>query len=126
MRPAPAVAALTLVLADAAQAQPAGLPADAKAAVYVTSHVDVTPDYVEQAKAALRAYVAAARSEPGAMRVEAVQEPRPNHFDLVEVWRDRAAYEAHLKTPATIAFHDAIHPWRGSPFEERLGTLIAP
>ena len=64
--------------------------------------------------------------EPGALRVEAVQEARTNHFDLIEVWRDRAAYEAHAASAATIRFHDTIFPWRGSPFEERLANLIAP
>jgi quinol monooxygenase YgiN len=113
---------LLLLIATPALAQ----AADPTKPVYVTSHVDVTPEFTARTIAALKAYVGGARREPGAVRLEAIEEPRANHFDLIEVWRDRAAYEAHLQAPATIAFHDAIFPWRGSPFEERTGTLVAP
>ena len=65
--------------------------------------------------AAIRICVEAARREPGAMRLEAMQETRPNHFDIIEVWRDDAAYQAHEASPATISFHDAIAPWREVP-----------
>ena len=127
MNPRLALAAVALALAGAAHAPtPApDLQIDPKAPVYVTAHVDVTGDHIDQAIVALKAYVAASKIQPGAVRVEAVEEPRPNHFDLIEVWKDRAAYEAHLKSASTIGFHDAIHPLRGSPFEERLGVLIA-
>jgi quinol monooxygenase YgiN len=95
-------------------------------AVYVTSHVDVSPAHVDDTIRALRDYVAAARLEDGIVRIDAIQEARPNHFDLIEVWKNPAAYDAHQVNAATILFHDQIHPWRGSPFEERLGGQIAP
>ncbi len=121
-----AVAASWLVGAGPASSQALirtphpGLP------VYVTVHVDVTAEHTAQALPAIWAYVEAAQREPGAVRLEAVEELRPNHFDLIEVWRDQAAYQAHAASPATIRFLDAIAPWRASPFEERLGTSIAP
>ena len=122
------LAALALAAAGAAhaQSQPQLGTLDPKKPVYVTSHVDVTPDNTDRTAAALRAYVETARREPGAVRVEAVQEARTNHFDLLEVWRDRAAYEAHAASAATVRFHDTIFPWRGSPFEERLANTITP
>jgi quinol monooxygenase YgiN len=95
-------------------------------AVFVTSHVDVSPAHVDETIRALRDYVAAARLEDGIVRIDAVQEARPNHFDLIEVWKNPSAYNAHQVNAATIRFHDQIHPWRGSPFEERLGVQIAP
>jgi quinol monooxygenase YgiN len=95
-------------------------------AVYVTSHVDVSPAHVDDTIRALRDYVAAARQESGIVRIDAVQEARPNHFDVIEVWRDPTTYQAHQVNAATISFHDQIFPWRGSPFEERLGHQIAP
>lgn len=101
-------------------------PIDPSKPIYVTSHVDVTPDYTAATIVALKAYVGAARREPGVVRIDAVQEPRQNHFDLIEVWRDWAAWQAHAKSASTIAFHDAIHPLRGSPFEERLAASIEP
>jgi quinol monooxygenase YgiN len=101
-------------------------PADPAKPVYITAHVDVTPQSVPATLAALKAYVAASRREPGAVRIEALQEPRPNHFDLIEVWADWSAYQAHAASPARIAFQDAIHPLRGSPFEERPASLVEP
>jgi quinol monooxygenase YgiN len=122
------VVALGLAIAGAADAQstPQLGALDPKKPVYVTAHVDVTSGFTDRAAAALKAYVETARREPGAIRVEALQEVRTNHFDLIEVWRDLAAYEAHTAAPATIKFHDTIYPWRGSPFEERLANAIAP
>ena len=90
--------------------------------VYVLAHVDVTEEHTAQALAAIRSYVEAAAVEPGVTRVDAAQELRPNHFDVFEVWQDQAAYLAHERSPATLRFHDVIAPWRGSPFEERLGS----
>jgi quinol monooxygenase YgiN len=95
-------------------------------AVYVTSHVDVSPAHVDDTIRALREYVAAARQEDGIVRIDAIQEAHPNHFDLIEVWKNPAAYNAHQANAATIRFHDQIFPWRGSPFEERLGGQIPP
>ena len=92
--------------------------------VYVLGHVDVTQDHTAEASAAIRLYVAAAKAERGALQVDAMQELRPNHFDVIGVWRDRAAYQAHQGSPATRRFHDVIAPWRGSPFEERLGSKL--
>jgi quinol monooxygenase YgiN len=121
------LSALALALiAGSASSQALIRPLDPNSPVHVIAHVDVTPDRTAQAMAAIRSYVAAARRQSGAIREEAIEEPRPNHFDLIEVWRDQAAYQAHEANPATIRFHDAIAPWRASPFEERLGTSITP
>ena len=119
-------AAASLAAAGPASAQALTRTPDPNVPVYVTAHVDVTAEHMAQTLAATRTYVEAGRREPGAVRLEAVEELRPNHFDLIEVWRDQAAYQAHAASPATIRFHDAIAPWRASPFEERLGTSIAP
>jgi quinol monooxygenase YgiN len=88
--------------------------------------VDVSPAHVDDTIRALRDYVAAVRLEDGILRIDAIQEARPNHFDLFEVWKNPAAYDAHQGNAATIRFHDQIHPRRGGPFEERMGGQIAP
>jgi quinol monooxygenase YgiN len=120
------IAALLLAAGAAhAQSRPPGV-LDPKKPIYVTSHIDVTSEFSKRTAEAIRVYMEAARREPGAVRIEAVQEARDNHFDVLEVWRDRAAYDAHTASAATIHFHDVIFPWRGSPFEERLANPIAP
>jgi len=119
-------AAMCLAVAGSAMSQPLTQAPPPNAPIHVLAHVDVTPEHTDQAISAIRAYVAAALREPGAVRVGAIQELRPNHFDVIEVWRNQAAYQAHEANPATIRFHDLIGPWRGSPFEERLGVAITP
>lgn len=81
-----------MVSATVSGAQPVVRPPDPIRTLYVLAHVDVTEDHTQQAITAIRSYVEAARREPGAMRLEAMQETRPNHFDIIEVWRDEAAY----------------------------------
>ena len=120
------IAATWLAGAGPASSQALVRTPDPSLPVYVTAHVDVTAEHTTQALTAIQAYVEAARREPGAVRVEAMEELRPNHFDLIEIWRDQAAYQAHAASPTTIRFHDSIAPWRASPFEERLGTAITP
>jgi quinol monooxygenase YgiN len=115
--------ALTSSAVDS-EAQPVVRPPDPARFLSVLAHVDVTAEHTSQAIVAIRTYVEAARREPGAVRVDAMQEIRPNHFDIIEVWRDDAAYQAHEASKATICFHEAIGPWRASPFEERLGSLL--
>ena len=118
-------AAASLAAAGSASAQALTRTPDPNVPVYVTAHVDVTAEHTAQTMAAIRTYVETARREPAQVRLEAVEELRPNHFDLIEVWRDQADYQAHAASAATIRFHDVIAPWRASPFEERLGTAVA-
>ncbi len=118
--------AVWLMGTGSSSSQPLTRTPDPALSVYVAAHVDATIEHTAQALAAIRTYVAAARREPGAVRVEAMEELRPNHFDLIEVWRDEAAYQGHAAGWTAIRFHDVIAPWRGSPFEERLGTPVEP
>ena len=118
--------AVWLMGIGSSSSQPLTRPPDPALPVYVAAHVDVTVEHTAQALAAIRTYVATARCEPGAVRIEAMEELRPNHFDLIEVWRDEAAYQAHAAGPTAIRFHDVIAPWPESPFEERLGTPVEP
>ena len=83
-----AVLASWSAVAGPASSQALTRTPDPSLPVYVTAHVDVSDEHTAQAMAAIRAYVEAARREPGAVRLEAVEELRPNHFDLIEVWRD--------------------------------------
>ena len=107
--------ALLLTLGQAA-AQNAG------EAVYVVTHVDFTPPNAAQGEAALKAFAAEASHD--AVRYEVLQEPtRKNHFTLVTVWKDQAAFEAHLASPKTRDFRNKIDPLLGSPFDERLHRL---
>ena len=96
-------------------------PADA---VYVVTHVDFKPRNAAAGEKALQQYALDARKEPGAVRFEVLQEvAQANHFIMLETWHDRAAYDSHLGTPATLRFRETIQPLIGAPFDVRLARL---
>jgi len=92
--------------------------------VYVVTHVDFTPRNAAAGEKALQQYAVDSRREPGAVRFEVLQEAaQANHFIMLETWRDRAAYDAHLGTPTTLRFRETIQPLIGAPFDVRLARL---
>ncbi len=94
--------------------------------IYVVSHVDVIPKFAAETAKALLVYGEASRKDAGAVRIDVLVESGPNHFTLVELWESRAAYEAHVSQEHTRAFREKIHPWLGSPYDERLNTEVKP
>ena len=89
-------------------------------AVYVVTHVDVIPPRKDDGLAALTALGDAGRAEPGNLRFEVVQQTnRPNHFTVVEVWKDANAVAAHSMTEPTRRFRDALGPMSGALYDER-------
>jgi quinol monooxygenase YgiN len=93
--------------------------------VYVVSHVDVPPNFTKDAIALLSQFAADSREDAGCVRFEVMQEnPRTNHFTVVEVWRTRQAFEAHLGLAHSRAFREKLQPMLGSPFDERLNVLL--
>jgi len=95
-------------------------PGPAGEAVYVVTHVDVIPPRKDDGLAALQALADAARAEPGNLRFEVVQQAsRPNHFTVVEIWKDAKAAEAHVMTEPTRRFRDALAPMSGALYDER-------
>lgn len=99
--------------------------ANTKDEIYVVNHVDVTGDHAEEASKLLQQYAADTRKDPGALRVEAaVQLSRPNHFVVIEVWKNKQAYDAHIDAAHTKQFREKVQPMLGSPFDERLHQII--
>jgi quinol monooxygenase YgiN len=97
------------------------LPADA---IYVLTHVDVFPAYKDQAVELVKAQADAARKDDGNLRYDVVQwDGHANHFTLVEVWRDRKAFDASVTTPHNKEFRDKLTPLEGALYDERLYQL---
>jgi quinol monooxygenase YgiN len=90
-------------------------------AVYVMTHVDVPGPAKDECIELLKRLTAAARTEPGLLRFDVVQQDsRPNHFTVLEIWRDKGAYDAHMMTEATRAFRRGLTPIAGALYDERL------
>ena len=109
-----------------AQQQPgivASPPPDA-APFHVVIHVDFVPRRSAEGMAALAQYAADSRKDDGAGRIEILQElAQPNHFIIEEVWRNRAAYDAHISATHTVMWRTTLQPLMGSPFDVRVARL---
>jgi quinol monooxygenase YgiN len=118
-----AAAASAFAPAQQSAAPPSG--SSLVGALFVVSHVDLVPDALAADKSALQQYAADSRKDPGALRIELLQQSdRPNHFTIVSVWSGVKAFEAHLAAAHTRAFRAKIQPGLGSPFDERLHQLV--
>ena len=95
-------------------------------AVYVVSYLEIMPPSTEEATALLRQYHEASRKDEGYVRLEVLQQRhRPDHFALVEVWKDQKTYEAHGIAVHTQRVREKLQPLRVSPYDERLHQGLA-
>jgi quinol monooxygenase YgiN len=111
--------------AQAPSSAPATPPAPT-GPVYRLTYFDVAPAASAKTAGLLRQFAAATRKEEGNTGFLALSEiARPGRFAVVEVWRDRAAAEAHA---ANSALRDQLQPWFASPFDIRsnAGLAVAP
>jgi (4S)-4-hydroxy-5-phosphonooxypentane-2,3-dione isomerase len=69
---------------------------------------------------------ASVRDEPGCLQFDVTRaEDAANRILLYEVYKDRAAFEAHAKTPHFAAFFAAAKPMILNQKVERLARLAA-
>jgi quinol monooxygenase YgiN len=91
-----------------------------RGAIYVVTHVDVPPPRKDECVAALKTLVVDSRKEAGGVRFEVFQQGnRPNHFSVVETWKDQKAYDDHITAPHTRKFRDQLTPMSGALYDER-------
>ena len=49
---------------------------------------------------------------------------RKNHFTIVSVWENQAAFDAHLEADHTKQFREKLQPMLGGPLDERLHIIL--
>lgn len=97
--------------------------ADARSAIYVISHVDVSPG--PEVPALLSRVAEESRGEEGNIRYDVLQHTmRANHFTVIEAWRDIDAYQDHIEAPHTRRYRDELGPFLGSPLDQRLYAAV--
>ena len=96
-------------------ATPAGK--NGRGTLVVVTHVDVPPPKKDECIAALKTLVADSRNV-------FQQGNRPNHFSVVEIWKNQSAYEAHITAGPTKKFRDQLTPMSGALYDERLYKVI--
>jgi quinol monooxygenase YgiN len=93
--------------------------------LYVVTHVDFVGAKKDDGLAAIKPMAAASASEKGVERYEVLQQTtRPNHITLVEVWRSRAALEAHMQSEPMRKFREQLLPIGGALYDQRLYRLV--
>ena len=93
---------LAMVIPPATLAQPAHAQDDA---VYLATYVEVLPNAVVSGAALLERYRDASSKEIGNLRVDVLREiARSNRFAILEVWKDKVAFDGHDKAASTLQF----------------------
>jgi quinol monooxygenase YgiN len=97
-----------------------------EAAVYVVSYIEVMPSSQGETMILLRQYREVSRKEEGNVRLEVLQQNgRPDHFVLLEMWKDQKALDAHSMAAHTARWREKLQPLRLSPLDERLHKGLA-
>ena len=89
--------------------------------IFVITHVDIDPQFVDQALPVLDTFVSDSAGAPGVQTFALLsQTPTANHFQLIEVFANRQAFNAHVSAQHTLDFRNDIQPFIGAPYDERL------
>ena len=84
------------------------------------SHVDVAPPKKDDGVAALKALADPTRKDNGNLRFDAYQQKtRPNHFTVIEVWRNQKAVDAHETDTHTKDFRKVLGSATGALYDQR-------
>jgi quinol monooxygenase YgiN len=89
--------------------------------IFVITHVDIDPQFVDQALPVLDTFVSDSASDPGVQTFALLsQTGTTNHFQLIEVFANQQAFDAHVSAQHTVDFRNDIQPFIGAPYDERL------
>jgi len=87
---------------------------------WVITYIEVAPGAEAKALAALKTLKTASAKDAGYQSMTVLQRNgQPNHFALIEHWKDNATREAHTKQPHTVAAREALQAIETAPYDER-------
>lgn len=98
-------------------------------ALYMIEHVDFlggNPQIAADAAPLIAAFAQTTQKEPGAAQYNIYRQPPPrgNHYEIVSVWPDAKAFDAHEMAPHTLQFRNASaqqgSTWRCNLYDQRL------
>jgi quinol monooxygenase YgiN len=89
--------------------------------IIAITHLDIIPTFVDQAQPLIEQFVVDSRSDPGVEAFIVISwTPTTNHFQLIEVYRNQRAFNAHISAAHTIEFRKQLQAFIGAPYDERL------
>jgi quinol monooxygenase YgiN len=120
-----AIALMLAAMTGAAQAQaPAPSPTASGGPIYIVTYFEIDTAAAGKTITLLQQFAAATVKENGNIGFLALEElARPARFAIVEVWRDKAALEAH--GAAVAALRDKLQPVFASPFDIRTNSGLS-
>jgi quinol monooxygenase YgiN len=95
--------------------------------VFIISHVDVAGQgNLAKLITMLNTLGEASQKDNGMVRYEILDEvpAHANHFRVYEEWTSMATWEAHNLATHAQAYHDALLPLLGTPYDQRLYRLV--
>jgi len=96
-------------------AQPA--KAAGNGATYIIAEIVAKPEKADELRALLVPFTEKARTEPGCQHYALLEvQSEPGRFLTYETWADKAAIDAHMKTPHIQALVPKLEPILAKPF----------
>jgi quinol monooxygenase YgiN len=94
--------------------------------LYITTFIDILPQFTEMTFALCKQYEIASRTDPGLVRFEVLAQTygRENHIMLLVVWKTQKDYENNIGQAHTKTFREKLLPYLGAPFDERVSHLV--
>lgn len=100
-------------------------PARPSGALFVVTHVDVPPPSRADCEALLKQLAEGSRKDEGNIRFDVYQQAnRPNHFSVVETWKDQKARDAHALATHTKQFREKLGPMLGALYDDRFYNAL--
>ncbi|SRR5579883_156241 len=98
----------------------APLQTPAAGEIFAITHVDVAPPNTDAGIALLKSVAGPSRKEAGNLAFDALQQTvRKNHFEVVEMWKDQKAEDAHEIEAATKDYRAKVQPMLGAHYDRR-------
>jgi len=95
-------------------------------AAYMVTYLEVVPSAKGPAATILKQLADASRKEAGVMRFEVLQRSNPSsQFLILEVWKDKAAMEAHGNGAAAKTYREKMTPISLAPIDDRTSLAIS-
>jgi quinol monooxygenase YgiN len=95
-------------------------------AVYVVSYVEVLPKTADIALALLKVSTSVTAIDDGMVSSQLLQQVgAPDHFVILEVWKNAKARESDVASAKTKAWRDSLAALLASPYDERLHVALA-
>ena len=92
--------------------------------IEVVTHIDVIPTFLAQAQPLIQQFVADSANDPGVREFLLVSwDDITNHFQLVERYDTKRAFDLHVSAQHTVQFRTALQPFIGAPYDERVYTV---